>query len=82
MREDGTLEEDFFVRDKSNLIPVEVKSRSGRSQSMKSLIKNDRYSDIKWGMKLSLNNVGFENNLYTFPYFCSFLLKEWISKMS
>ena len=77
-REDGTLEEDFFVRDTDNLIPVEVKARSGRSQSMRSLIKNDRYEDIKWGIKLSTNNIGFENNLYTFPYFCAFLLKEWI----
>ena len=79
-REDGTLEEDFFIRDKNNLIPVEVKSMSGRSQSMKSLISNDRYEDIKWGIKLSSNNIGFENNLFTIPYFCTFLLKEWLSK--
>lgn len=78
-REDGTLEEDFFVRDRSNLIPVEVKARSGRSQSMKSLINNDRYVDIKWGIKLSMNNIGFENNLFTMPYFCAFLMKEWLS---
>lgn len=78
-REDGTLEEDFFVRDRSNLIPVEVKARSGRSQSMKSLINNDRYVDIKWGIKLSMNNIGFENNLFTMPFFCAFLMKEWLS---
>lgn len=77
-REDGTLEEDFFIRDKDNLIPVEVKARSGKSQSMKSLITNDKYSDISWGIKLSMNNIGFDGNLYTFPYFCTFLLKDWI----
>ena len=77
-REDGTLEEDFFVRDRNSLIPVEVKARTGRSQSMRSLIKNNRYEDIKWGIKLSLNNIGFENNLFTLPYFCAFLLKEWL----
>ena len=78
-REDGTLEEDFFIRDINNLIPIEVKARTGQSQSMKSLITNNKYEDIKWGIKLSLNNIGFENNLYTFPYYCSFLLKEWVS---
>ena len=77
-REDSTLEEDFFVRDTDNLIPIEVKARDGRAQSMKSLIKNDKYADITWGIKLSLNNVGFENGICTFPIFCSFLLKSWL----
>lgn len=79
-REDGTLEEDFFLRNTDNLIPVEVKARDGRSQSLRSLINNDKYSDIEWGIKLSLNNIGFENKIYTFPYYCSFLLKEWLGK--
>ncbi len=78
-RENGTLEEDFFIRDKDNLIPVEVKSRTGRSQSMRSLINNDNYGDVEWGIKLSSNNIGFENKIYTFPYFCSFLLRDWLS---
>lgn len=65
-REDGSLEEDFFVRDKDHLIPVEVKARSGRSQSLRSLINSDKYADIEWGIKLSLNNIGFENYIYTF----------------
>ena len=77
-REDGTLEQDFFIRDKNHLIPIEVKARDGRTQSMKSLIKNDRYADISWGIKLSLNNIGFDNNVYTFPYFCTFLLRDWL----
>ncbi len=78
-REDGTLEEDFFIRDTENLIPLEVKARKGRSQSMRNLIYNDKYSDIKWGIKLSLNNIGLDNNICTFPYFCGFLLKEWVA---
>ena len=77
-REDGTLEEDFFIRGKDYLIPLEVKARKGQSQSLRNLIDKDKYSDIKWGMKLSLNNIGFENNIYTFPYFCTFLLREWV----
>lgn len=77
-REDGTLEQDFFIRDKNHLIPIEVKARSGRAQSMKTLICSDKYADISWGIKLSLNNIGFDNNVYTFPYFCTFLLKDWL----
>ena len=77
-REDGTLEEDFFVRDTERLIPVEVKARSGRSQSLRSLIRNDKYADIQWGIKLSMNNVGIENSIYTFPYYCTFLLRDWL----
>lgn len=77
-REDGTLEMDFFIRDKNNLIPIEVKARSGKSQSMRSLIENDKYSDVAWGIKLSMNNIGFDGKLYTFPYFCTFLLGDWL----
>ncbi len=77
-RGDGTLEEDFFIRDTENLIPVEVKARGGKSQSLRSLVKNDKYSDIRWGLKLSLNNIGFENSIYTFPYYCSFLIRKWL----
>ena len=78
-REDGTLEEDFFLRDQKNLIPLEVKARSGKSQSLRSLINNERYPDISWGIKLSLNNIGHTNDVYTFPYYCGFLLRDWIS---
>ena len=78
-KENSTLEEDFFVRTQNDLIPVEVKARDGRSQSIKSLIRNEKYADISWGIKLSLNNIGIENNIYTFPYFCSFLLREWLN---
>lgn len=77
-RDDGTLEEDFFVRDQNNLIPVEVKVRTGRSQAIKSLISNEKYSDIAWGIKLTAGNIGFADSLYTFPCYCSFLLREWI----
>lgn len=79
-REDGTLEEDFFIRDQRNLIPLEVKARGGRSKSLRSLIDNDRYPDISWGIKLSLNNIGFENRIYTFPYYCAFLLRDWLKE--
>ncbi len=77
-REDGTLEEDFFIRSADNLIPVEVKARSGKSKSMRSLIASDKYEDVAYGFKLSANNIGYSEKIYTFPYFCTFLLKRFM----
>ena len=77
-REDGTLEEDFFLRTMTNLVPIEVKARNSKSKSMISLIKNDKYSDIKWGIKLCSANIGKSNDVYTFPYFCAFLLRKYL----
>lgn len=77
-KENSSLEEDFFVRSKNELIPVEVKSNNDRSKSLASLIKNEKYSDIKHGIKLGDFNVGCVNGIYTFPYFCAFMLKEYL----
>ena len=77
-KENATLEEDFFVRTKDELVPVEVKANKNRSKSLRKLIDNESYSDIKWGIKLADSNVGIENGIYTFPYFCTFLLKRYL----
>ena len=77
-KENSTLEEDFFVRSKEELIPVEVKSNNDRSKSLASLIQNKNYSDIQHGIKLGDFNIGYANHIYTFPYFCAFLIKEYL----
>ena len=79
-KDNSTLEEDFFVRSKNELIPVEVKSNNDSSKSLTALIKSDRYADIKHGIKLGDFNVGVANNIYTFPYFCAFMLKAYLYK--
>ena len=78
-REDSTLEEDFFVRTASELIPVEVKSTGGRSKSLRTLINGKKYADIRYGIKFAGKNIGYSDNIYTFPYFCAFLLKRYLS---
>lgn len=78
-KEDSTLEEDFFIRSASSLIPVEVKAKDGRAKSMKTLINSDHYPDIRFGIKLSKNNIGHGDCIYTFPYFCAFLLKRFMA---
>ena len=78
-KENATLEEDFFIRSVNNLIPVEVKAQGGRSKSLRTLISSDKYSDIAYGFKLSANNIGYSEQIYTFPYFCTFLLKRFMA---
>ena len=79
-RDSSTLEEDFFIRSASSLIPLEVKARSGKAKSLSTLIKSDRYPDISYGFKLSYNNIGHDAGIYTFPYFCTFLIKRFMNE--
>ena len=78
--EDGTQEVEFFVRDAKNLIPIDVKATDGKLKSIKSFIKDKNIKDINFGIKLAEKNIGFENNIYTFPYFLTFLLKRFLSE--
>lgn len=75
-RENSTLEEDFFVRTRNNLVPVEVKARNGSAKSMRTLLSSDSYPDIQFGIKLSAGNVGSNDGLLTLPYFVTFLLRR------
>lgn len=80
-KENSSLEEDFFVRTQNNLVPVEVKAGDAKSRSLSSLIKNKNYSDISYGIKLGDFNVGHANDVYTFPYFCTFKIKEFLKNI-
>lgn len=80
-KDNSTLEEDFFVRTAENLIPVEVKSTNGKVKSIRTLIESDKYPEISYGIKLINGNIGNENNILTFPYFCTFLLKRYLKNM-
>ncbi|MCR5414652.1 MAG: ATP-binding protein [Kiritimatiellae bacterium] len=78
-RVDSTLEEDFFVRNDTDLIPVEVKASDGRAQSLKTLISSEAYKDIRWGIKLHSGNIGWANNVLALPYYLTFLLRKYIA---
>lgn len=80
-KDNSTLEQDFFVRNKENLIPVEVKATNGTARSLRTLIANNHYPDIQFGIKFISGNIGLSNNIYTFPYFCAFLLKKYLTKI-
>jgi predicted AAA+ superfamily ATPase len=74
------LEMDFFLRDGSSLIPVEVKANDNATVSLNNLLKEDKYPDIKYGIKLGYKNIGFNGKFYTFPYFLTFLLKRFVMR--
>ena len=78
--EKGTIEMDFFIRDKDSLIPIEVKANDNETISLKKLIESDKYKDIKYGIKLCNKNIGFNGKFYTFPYFLTFLLKRFLKE--
>lgn len=74
------LEMDFFVRDADSLIPVEVKANDNATASLNNLLKEDKYPDVKYGIKLGYKNIGFNGKFYTFPYFLTFLLKRFVAE--
>ena len=75
-KENSTLEEDFFVRTRDSLVPVEVKATNGTAKSLRTLIESDAYPDISFGVKMTGGNVGFEGSVLTMPYFSAFLLRR------
>ena len=40
----------------------------------------DYREDIHCGIKFTGGNIGFSDNIYTFPYFCTFLLKRYLAE--
>lgn len=79
--EKSTLKMDFFIRDVSSLIPIEVKANDNATKSLSKLTAGDgKYKDIKYGIKLCNKNIGFNGHFYTFPYFLTFLLKRFVRR--
>ena len=75
--EDSTIEIDFIIRVKNEIIPIEVKRKKERTKSLDTLLANNI---IKYGIKLTDSNIGFSNNKLTFPYYLTFLLKRFFKE--
>lgn len=80
-KDNSTLEEDFFVRTTDSLVPVKVKAGNTKSKSLNMLVNGKGYEDIRFGLKLCAGNIGYENNIYTLPYFCAFVLRKWLKTL-
>jgi peptide deformylase len=63
---------DFIIRHEGEATAVEVKSADHpKSKSMKSLM--DNYG-VKQGIKLSAKNIGYVNNVITYPLYMAMFL--------
>ena len=69
------------LRTAESLVPVEVKAANNMAKSLRQLISSEKYPDIKFGIKVVSGNVGCNDNIYTFPYFCTFLLKDYLKRV-
>ncbi len=75
---DSTIELDFIIRFKNEIIPIEVKNKNGRAISLNTVIsKNDK---INHGIKFADSNIGCSNNILILPHFSSFLLRRFLDK--
>ena len=78
--EKSTLEIDFMLRDRDSLVPLEIKAADNATASLNNLIEKEKYSDIRYGIKLGQKNIGFNGRFYTFPYFLAFFLKRFLKE--
>lgn len=76
---DATIELDFLVRSKNEIIPIEVKKSNGRSKSLQAVINGDD-NCITHGVKLIKGNIGFDGKIITIPYALSFMLKRFLKE--
>lgn len=79
-KENSQLEIDFVVRTTESIVPLEVKATDGPTSSLNNIIKSKSYPEVRFGIKLSKKNIGFNGLIYTIPYFCTFLLKCFLKE--
>ena len=58
---------------------VEVKASNAATRSLNKLVDpNGKFPNVRYGIKLCAQNIGFNGLFYTFPYFLTFLLKRFL----
>ena len=73
---DSGLELDFLVRFRSECVAIEVKAKSGKTKSLKTVLKNQNVYHINNAIKLGKYNVGREDKTLTIPLYMGFLVKD------
>ena len=76
----STTEMNFFIENNNYLIPIETKNIVRPTISLRNLLDNSKYRNIKYGIKLCNTNISFNGLYYTFPYFLTFLLKRYLDE--
>ena len=76
---DSGLELDFLVRFKGECVVLEVKAKSGKVKSLRTILKNKHVYHVNNGIKLGQYNVGRENDILTMPLYMGFLIQETLT---
>ena len=71
---------DFIIRDSVSVVPVEVKANDNRATSLINVITDNKYNEVKYGIKFCNKNIGVNGKYYTFPYFMAFFLKRYMKE--
>jgi predicted AAA+ superfamily ATPase len=75
-RKDTGLEVDFIQKYKSKVSLIEVKAKSGKTKSSAYILNEYEKYHVDQLIKLSSNNIGHTDNIYTIPYYLvSFLFR-------
>lgn len=69
--EQGTVEMEFLIENSEGVIPIEVKAGRKKSKSLSNILKKE---DIKYGIKLSFQNVGYKDKKLTLPLYMAMWL--------
>jgi len=72
----GGIELDFVMRYKGKCVPVECKSNTGNSKSIRTVLGHPEKYRVTNAIKLGDYNVGYKDNLLTLPMYMAFLLRE------
>ena len=73
---DSGLELDFLVRYKSECVVIEVKAKSGKTKSLRTVLRNKDVYRVNNAIKLGKYNVGREDDVLTIPLYMGFLIKD------
>lgn len=78
----STIEIDFIVRDMDYIVPLEIKANNKKATSLINFLELFKNKNVKYGIKFANSNIGFKNNIYTFPYFCIFMLRNFLKDLA
>ena len=73
---DSGLELDFLVRYKNECVVLEIKAKSGKAKSLRTVLKNKNVYHVNNAIKLGRYNVGREEGVLTIPLYMGFLIKD------
>ena len=78
-QKDSGLELDFLVRYKGECVVIEVKAKSGKAKSLRTVLKNKDIYHINNAIKLGKYNLGRESEVLTIPLYMGFLVKDTLA---